>query len=175
MKYSLFALLPCVASMVARAGEPVEIGSRRELFVDRFLLRTDGFASVSAPWSGGEMFTKLLTFSGNTLSLNYSTSAAGSIRVEIQDPAGRPLPGFSVDDCPEIIGDEIDRTVRWKRGSDVGELAGTPVRLRFVLRDADLFSLKFSTTHWRFHVRSGNSQPTARRPASIRYACLQLD
>jgi len=114
--------------------------------IERLLLRTDGFASVNAPWSGGQVWTKLLTFSGNALSLNYGTSAAGSIRVEIQDAAGRPLPGFSADDCPEIIGDEIDRTVQWKGGSDIGQFAGTPVRLRFVLRDADLFSLKFNDT-----------------------------
>jgi len=114
--------------------------------IERLLLRTDGFASVNAPWSGGQMLTKPLTFSGDALSLNYSTSAAGSIRVEIQDAAGSPLPGFAADDCPAIIGDEIDRTVQWKGGSDIGQFAGTPVRLRFVLRDADLFSLKFNDT-----------------------------
>ena len=31
----------------------------------------------------------------------------------------------------------------WKQGPDVGALAGKPVRLRFVLKDADLYSLRF--------------------------------
>ncbi len=111
--------------------------------IERLLLRTDGFASVHASWSGGEMITKPFTFSGGELSLNYSTSAAGSVRVEIQDATGSPCTGFSLADCPEIIGDEIHHVVRWKGGSDVSALAGRPVRLRFVLRDADLFAIQF--------------------------------
>ena len=46
-------------------------------------------------------------------------------------------------DSVELIGNEIDRTVNWKNGSDVGSLAGKPVRLRFVLQDADLFAFQF--------------------------------
>jgi hypothetical protein len=111
--------------------------------IERLLLRTDGFASVHAPWCGGEMVTKPFTFSGRELSLNYSTSAAGSVRVEIQDAAGSPCPGFSLDDCSEIIGDEIHRVVRWRSGSDVSALASRHVRLRFVIRDGDLFAIQF--------------------------------
>jgi hypothetical protein len=114
--------------------------------IERLLLRTDGFASVNAPWSGGEMVTKPLTFSGTRLEINYSTSAAGSVRVEIQDAEGKALPGFAASDCAEIIGDEINRTVNWKHGSDVSELAAQAVRLRFELKDADLYSFRFLAT-----------------------------
>jgi hypothetical protein len=89
------------------------------------------------------MVTKLFTFSGRELSLNFSTSAAGSIRVEIQDAAGSPHPGFSLAECREIIGDKTDHIVRWTSGSDVSALAGRPIRLRFELRDADLFAIQF--------------------------------
>ncbi|MEZ6047619.1 MAG: hypothetical protein R3C11_18975 [Planctomycetaceae bacterium] len=41
------------------------------------------------------------------------------------------------------IGNEIDRVVRWKSGTDVSSLAGKPVRLHFKMKDADLYSLKF--------------------------------
>ena len=111
---------------------------------DRFVLRTDGFASLHAGADVGEMVTKPLKFSGSRLSLNFATSAAGDIRVEIQDAAGKPLPGFSLDECPPVIGDAIDRIVNWKSGSDVSKLAGYSVRLRFVLRDADLYSFRLS-------------------------------
>ena len=50
-----------------------------------------------------------------------------------------------MDECPDVFGDEIDRTVEWKGGSNVGGLAGQTVRLRFVLKDADLYALKFSS------------------------------
>jgi hypothetical protein len=112
--------------------------------IERLLLRTDGFASVSAPWTGGEMVTKPFTFAGSALDLNYRTGAPGFVRVEIQDAAGTPIPGYTLDDCPEIIGDEISRIVSWKQGPDVSRLAGQPVRLRCVIKDADLFALRFA-------------------------------
>ncbi|MGC1275112.1 MAG: hypothetical protein WBC44_15520 [Planctomycetaceae bacterium] len=109
----------------------------------RYSLRLDGFASVRASAAGGTLVTKPLVFEGDRLSVNLSTSAAGSVRVEIQDAAGSPLPGFSFDDSRELIGNEIDRTVSWKNGSDVSSLAGKPVRLKFVMQDADLFAFQF--------------------------------
>jgi hypothetical protein len=111
--------------------------------IERLLLRTDGFASVSAPWAGGEMVTKPFTFAGSALEINYRTGAPGFVRVEIQDAAGTPFPGFTLDECPEIVGDEIERTVAWQGGTDVSRLIGQPVRLRFVMKDADLFALRF--------------------------------
>ena len=145
--------------------------------LERMTLRLDGFASLHAPYGGGQMVTGPLTFDGRYLELNYSTSAAGSIRVEVQDRSGRPIPGYTLDECPYIIGNEVSRLAGWDpeavrhplpetgapedamRGdsvaayeegpvlreapSDLGRLAGTPVRLRFVMQDADLFSLRF--------------------------------
>ena len=109
----------------------------------RYTLRVDGFVAVTAPMAGGEIVTRPLVFQGGRLTLNFSTSAAGSIRVELQDAAGTPLDGFGLDDCSVIFGDELEREVRWKGGPDVSSLAGRPVRLRFELKDADLFALRF--------------------------------
>jgi len=109
----------------------------------RYTIRIDGFVSASAPLSGGELVTKPFLFNGKQLTLNFSTSAAGGIRVEIQDPDGEPIPGFTLADCHEVFGDTHERTVSWQQGHDVNRLAGEPVRLRFVLRDADLYSLRF--------------------------------
>jgi hypothetical protein len=109
----------------------------------RYTLRLDGFASVSAPFSGGELLTKPLTFAGKELVLNFATSAAGGIRVEIQDASGKALPGHALADAVETIGNETGRVVRWRSGSDLGALAGKPVRLRFVMRDARLFAMQF--------------------------------
>jgi hypothetical protein len=110
----------------------------------RYSLRLDGFASLRADYRGGEMVTKLLTFSGKHLSLNFATSAAGGVKVELQDAAGRPLPGFALADCQEQIGNELDRVVHWKGGTDLSALAGKPLRLRFVMKDADVYALQFT-------------------------------
>lgn len=109
----------------------------------RYVLRTDGFVSVNAPYDGGEMVTRLFIFQGNELVLNYSTAATGSIRVEVQQEDGVPAKGFRIEDCDEIIGDSIAQTVKWRNGESLGRVAGQPVRLRFVMRDSDLFSLRF--------------------------------
>ena len=111
--------------------------------LQRGTLRTDGFVSMHAGYSGGEFTTKPLTFAGRELVMNFSTSAVGSVRVEIQDQAGKPIPGFMLTDCPEIYGDAIEEVVRWQSGSDVSALAGQVVRLRFVLKDVDLYSIRF--------------------------------
>ena len=77
----------------------------------------DGFVSIHADDRGGEMLTKPIVFSGKRLELNSSTSAAGLIRVELQDASGKPIPGFTLEDCPEIFGDRINQAVAWKQGA----------------------------------------------------------
>ncbi len=109
----------------------------------RYTLRLDGFVSIHAPMSGGGLVTKPLTFAGNNLTMNFATSAAGGIRVELQDPDGKPLPGFTLEDCEEHYGDSTDRVISWKQGSDLGALAGRPLRLRFLLKDAHLYAIQF--------------------------------
>lgn len=109
----------------------------------RIALRVDGFVALHAPLAGGELVTKPIKFQGKELSLNYSTSGAGSVFVELQDADGQPIPKFTLADCLEHYGDTLDRRVLWKNGGDVSSLAGQPVRLRFVLRDADLYAWKF--------------------------------
>jgi len=111
--------------------------------VRRMALREDGFVSVYASYAVGEMTTKLLTFEGSELVINYSTSAAGSIRVEIQDAEGKPMPSFTLAESTDIYGDELERVVRWNGGPDLSLLAGKPIRLRFVMKDADLYSIRF--------------------------------
>src|SRR5262249_6621352 len=109
----------------------------------RYSLRTDGFVSVSAPYDGGELLTNPIVFTGKELTLNFAPSAAGSVRVEITNSVGLPLLNFALADSVETIGNDLDRPVRWKSGSDLNSLAGKAVRLRFVLKDADVYSLRF--------------------------------
>jgi hypothetical protein len=123
------------------AGENYWTGTSSAL--RRYTLRKDGFVSVHASMKGGELVTKPVTFSGKFLSLNFSTSAAGSVQVELQDEAGKAHAGFALADCPPVFGDSLDRKVTWTSGGDVYALAGKPVRLRFVLQDADVYAFNF--------------------------------
>ena len=109
----------------------------------RYSLRLDGFASLHAGATEGELLTKPFIFSGSELRINFATSAAGALRFELQSLDGQPLPGFTLDDCQEQIGNEIDRIVSWKNAESLAAIAGQPVRLRCNLKDAELFSLQF--------------------------------
>ena len=122
-------------------------GNDRELFlyrlghyaqpsshVVRYTLRIDGFVSVEAPYSGGSMTTKALTFDGAGLYINFATSAAGYVKVEVQDLSGDPLPGFSLEEATELVGDRIRHRVTWGENADVSALVGKPVRLKFEMK-----------------------------------------
>jgi hypothetical protein len=119
----------------ARSGGPYRLR--------RYNLRLDGFASLYAPLTGGTVTTKPLTFTGSQLEINFSTSAGGRLRIELQDAEGTPCPGFSLDDCDLQYGDQHDRVVSWNGETNVRFLAERPVRLRIELKDADLFSFQF--------------------------------
>jgi hypothetical protein len=109
----------------------------------RYTIRLDGFVSLHAPLAGGELTTRPIIFSGEELELNYATSAAGGVRVEIQDADGRPLDGFTLAEAEELYGDSTAELAQWKNGKSVASLAGRPVKLRFVVRDGDVYSYRF--------------------------------
>jgi len=111
--------------------------------LQRYSLRLDGFASLRAPFAGGEMVTKPVTFDGDKLSINYSTSSRGHITLQFETPGGEPIEGFTLENCQEIVGNEIHRFVSFNDSDNLGALSGKPVRLRIVMKDADLYSLQF--------------------------------
>jgi hypothetical protein len=111
----------------------------------RYTLRLDGFTSIYAPSDGGDVISKPLIFSGDALRLNFSTSAAGNVRIELMDASGEAIPGFRKDDCELIFGDALDYPVKWAGKSDLNDLQGKIVRLRFILCEANVFSFRFTT------------------------------
>ena len=112
--------------------------------LERMTLRLDGFASLNALYDEGQMTTKAVEFSGDKLEVNYSTSAAGRLRLELLDISGTPIEGFGIDDCDSLIGDEVSRFVSWKGSTDLSRIGGQPVRVRFVMSDADVYSFRFT-------------------------------
>ena len=112
----------------------------------RYTIRIDGFVSINAPLSGGELVTKPLVFDGDEMVINFSSSAAGGVQVEIQDDSGNPIEGFTLSDCLPLFGDSIERKVKWKGTPNLAKLAGQPVHLRFLCKDADLYSFCFRSS-----------------------------
>jgi len=109
----------------------------------RATLRVDGVVSIHADYDGGEFVTRPVTFLGRDLILNYSTSAVGSVKVEVHDVGGEPTPGHMLKGSDEIYGDEVKHVVEWRDGQNLSHLIGQPIRLKFIMKDADLYSMRF--------------------------------
>ena len=109
----------------------------------RYVLRTDGFISVNAGPKEGRLVTKPFTFDGDKLIVNYSTSAAGSLRVALQHADGSAIPGFRLEDSKTHVGDTIDGEISWEGDPDLAAWAGKPVRLVFVMTECDVYSFRF--------------------------------
>lgn len=114
-----------------------------DTFIRRGVLRVDGFRSLHAGgFPGGTAITRPLVFRGTRLEINAATGAGGGIRIAILDAATkRPVPGY--ESSKEFFGDEIRHFVEFGEDRDLAPLSGRPVRLRFQMVEADLYSLKF--------------------------------
>ena len=115
--------------------------------VRRFEYRKDGFVSIRARANAGELITKPFTLGSlaERLTVNYQTQKGGTIRVAIEQPNGQAIAGYTLAACKPLKGDSLQQHVAWKTGGDISHLRRKyPVaRLRFELKDADLYSLQF--------------------------------
>ncbi|MBL8007540.1 MAG: hypothetical protein JNJ56_08415 [Ignavibacteria bacterium] len=87
--------------------------------------------------------SKLFTFTGSALSVNFKTRNEGRIQFELQDQNGIPFNGYSIDDCMPLSGDSYNYIVNWNTGGNLSSFVNTPVYLRIRMDDADLFSIQF--------------------------------
>lgn len=111
--------------------------------VRRFVFRTDGFVSLHVGEKEGEAVSGYFTMAGGVLVVNAKTAGGGSVRAELRDESGQVFPGYSLEDCVPFSGDGIEVRMRWKGGDGVEGLKGKPMQIRWVLRDADVYSYRF--------------------------------
>ena len=152
-------------------NEILSIGSRRELFVDHLLIDhldnmhlklhepvSGGVAlRIDQPWEGkGNFGISVIELDGRLL-MYYRGWALGDaddfngvacVAESRDNGATWTKPVLNLVKRPDwpdnnIIATEISRVVAWKGGPDVSQLTGRPVRLRFAMKDADLFALRF--------------------------------
>ena len=103
----------------------------------RYVYRMDGFASVKATYKPQTLHTKPFTFEGETLKLNFRTSARGGITLRILDERNVPIEGYTT--C-EIFGDSIDRIVDFDK--PLAELQGKVISFSFTMSDAEIYAMK---------------------------------
>ena len=87
--------------------------------------------------------TSLLTIPEDASSLHLNATISGKVVVELLDSdTGAPLKGFAAADCDPWTGNRIDAVSTWN-GHGLHDASGRAVRLRFHLRDREIFSFRF--------------------------------
>ena len=102
-------------------------------------LRQDGFVSMTAGEQAGDLVTQKEKFSKAILVINAVTRPAGAVAAEIQTPGGQAVKGYEERSCDPFRGNCIDHGLTWQ-GRDTGSLPEGEYRIRFTLRNADLYS-----------------------------------
>lgn len=105
-------------------------------------LRPDGFAALRADDSEGTLVTKPMTFDAGKLSINANVAEGGYVKAELLDAAGKVVPGYTMDDCQPITGDQVRATLKWKEHATLPPSTSEGMRLRFILRRAQLYSFQ---------------------------------
>ena len=117
---------------------------RRGIF--RTVQRRDRFVAAEAPYEReATLVSRPLVFSGRQLVLNIDTHASGWAQIGLRKADGSAIPGFGVDECIYVNGNELNYPVEWlARGKDVSSLAGQTVQVVVRMRGANLYSLQFT-------------------------------
>ena len=108
-------------------------------------LRLDGFVSVDAGPDEGRLTTRPLVVGGDGLVVN-AQAGQGVLRVEVLDLDGSPFADLGKAECVPFSGDSVRHTVQWQGDASLATLRGKPVRLRFYLKDTQLYSFQFASS-----------------------------
>lgn len=102
-------------------------------------LRRDGFCAMTAGAEGGTLTTEKLRHQGSHFFVNADCSR-GALWAELLDAQGRPLPGYTRQDCIALQGVDATRVeLRWN-GQPTAPAWPEVLRVRFGLQDAKLYS-----------------------------------
>ncbi len=106
-------------------------------------LRFDGYVSLDATVREGHLETKPVYSKAPQLFINGRCDPGGYIEVEVRDRWDNVWDGFSREDCDTFTGDDIHHRVTWQ-GRDAVDEVPDSVKLRFYLKNAELYSFQFA-------------------------------
>lgn len=109
-------------------------------------LRRDGFVSIKAGKDEGSLTTEPLSFDGKYLFVNADVNGKKSqLAVEILDASGNPIEGYTKKECNSLRNiDSTKSMITWKNHEDLSGFADRPIKIRFYLKDGDLYSFWIS-------------------------------
>ncbi len=109
----------------------------KKITIARAVWRLDGMVSIKADEKGGWIETGTFTTSGDHLIVN-ADAHQGNLSVAVLDAEGEIIPGYSHKECVPVKSDSVRHHIKWKNNDSL--MKGQPIRLRFYLKNAELFS-----------------------------------
>lgn len=103
-------------------------------------LRLDGFCSLQADNEEGWFISRRESLKQPVVTINARTGPRGSVVAEILDRHNEVLPGFSREECIPFSGDAVAHELKWQTKSLPPDLMEGDKKIRFFLKDADLYS-----------------------------------
>lgn len=142
--YQYYTETPFTHNVPGENGSAEGVGGAwRSFHIRMASQRLDGFVSVDAGPDCGTLTTPSLIFEGNKLQLNIDCGAMGEAWVEIQDEYSNPIEGYQLEQSVSLDRNGLAQDVWWRKGPDISQLAGRPIRLFIKLRSAKLYAFQF--------------------------------
>ena len=92
-----------------------------------------GLVELTPTYAGGEE---------DCLVLNVTAGEGGRVRAQLLDGEGKPIPGFTFDDCEPLRGDHLAAAVRWKGGRPPSSRR-PPASAQIEMEEATLYGFAF--------------------------------
>lgn len=144
-------------AMIFTARAPVVVGDRLYFYYGGFdqahddykgikgeiglaTLRLDGFCSMRAGSQEGSFVSRREVFKTPRVTINAAARPGGYVVAELLDRNNNVIKGFTRDDCVVFSGDSVRFELKWKASAFPNSLRDKDKKIRFYLKDADLYS-----------------------------------
>jgi hypothetical protein len=144
------------SGMIFTARAPVQVGDELYFYYGGFdgthnaeratacvglaTLRLDGFCSLRAGPDEGWLISRREPFRVPRVTINARTAADGYVLAELLDRQDRIIPGFGRAECVPFRGDAVRHRLTWRTETLPEACLEGDKKIRFVLRNADLYS-----------------------------------
>jgi len=115
-------------------------GEKWALHIGLAKLRRDGFASLNAGETPGQIMTRPLTFQGKSLFVNADIAEDGWVKAAVLSRDSQPVSGYTIDDSVSLIKDTTKGRMTWKGKEQLDPPGDDHLRVLFKLKNAKLHS-----------------------------------
>ena len=143
------------ASKIAHGGD--ESRTKKFCATVFYEIPKDGFVALEGFGKSSVIYTKPVLMEGDDIYINYNASC-GELAMALLDEKGRPLAGYSFDDCVPLTGKSVHEKICWK-GEKKESLVGKRVRFAIRLDLAMIWTVSFDGKPYLKHIQKDFFDP----------------